>query len=464
MIKKYYSLRFEHDDAHNRKGVKKINADNPLSIGQTESCDIRIDNPCQYEDTVLAVIEKRPDGKGWKIIRTSPFREHEVRVNGTPVNYVHFLSNGDRIAFEGQRQELVFNIREDDQYTSNGIMTVSKRSGYHLSLLWMAILTLFLGFIGLRYLYNRPLTNAMIDEANRSVFQIIVDSVQLTVTQNDTTRVLCSETHIQNNTGTAFLTTDGDLVTARHCIEPWLNTSDNILTDTSNNNVPNHVKMALEAITRNIIAESQGDNTQWNLVSYCSIKKPDVCDSVLLSISSNDFVMDKSRDNVVQYGNYTQQYFWRSISVRPRRIDMMLGDIAYLPNAYETLPLIKNPFHIASKEEMRSICQKSNRSITVLGNGTQYDVKSKDVDVQQSRLKGSLSDSDFSEEGYPNIVISLDGTIAHGYSGGPVITRTGFFEFRVIGIVSVEDNHNNGRFYSVPVTEIERMKLKQKQQ
>lgn len=461
MIKKYYSLRFEHDDAHNRKGVKKINADNPLSIGQTESCDIRIDNPCQYEDTVLAVIEKRPDGKGWKIIRISPFREHEVRVNGTPVNYVHFLSNGDRIAFEGQRQELVFNVREDDQYASNDIVTIPQKRGYRLFLLLKAILTILLSFIVLQYLYNKLWIDNMIERAKQSVFQIIVDSVQLTVTRNDTTWVLCTDTHIEDNVGTAFLSSEGDLITARHCIEPWLSFSEGKLNDISTGDVKNYVKMALEAVTCNIVAESQDDDTRWNTVSYCSIKKPDG-DTVLLSISSNKFIMDKSRDNVVQYGNFTQQYFWRSISVRPRRIDMMLGDIAYLPNANDSLHCNKNLFHIATKEEMRSICQKSNRNIIVLGYGAQYDVKSKDVDVEQSRLKGSLNDSDFSEEGFPNIVISLDGTIVHGYSGGPVVTRTGFFEFRVIGIVSVEDNHNNGRFYSVPVTEIERMKSKQK--
>ena len=81
MTKKYYTLRYEHDDAFHKAGEKVFNDKNTLHIGQTESCDIRLSNSSQYEDAVIAIIEKRTDDKGWKLIRISPFTEHEVRVN-----------------------------------------------------------------------------------------------------------------------------------------------------------------------------------------------------------------------------------------------------------------------------------------------------------------------------------------------------------------------------------------------
>ncbi|MDY6417958.1 MAG: ribonuclease P protein component [Bacteroidales bacterium] len=49
---------------------------------------------------MLAVIIRNDDGEGWRIIRTSSYREHALRVNGTEVDYVQHLSDGDRIAFD----------------------------------------------------------------------------------------------------------------------------------------------------------------------------------------------------------------------------------------------------------------------------------------------------------------------------------------------------------------------------
>ena len=60
-------------------------------------------------------------------------------------------------------------------------------------------------------------------------------------------------------------------------------------------------------------------------------------------------------------------------------------------------------------------------------------------------------------DGYPNTVIAHDGNISHGFSGGPVMTRFGLFNWCVIGVVSVTDTGNSSWYYSVPISEIERM-------
>ena len=452
MTKKYYTLRYERDDAFHKAGEKVYNDKNTLHIGQTESCDIRLANSSQYEDAVIAIIEKRTDDKGWKLIRISPFKEHEVRVNGTPISHVHFLNDGDRIAFEGQRQELVFSIREDELYTSSGIVTMGKSSNRPMAV-WLTLITIAVLCFVLQQLYNRPMSEAMIESAKQSVFQIQVDSLKLMVCRGDSTLVL-DKASIDSEFGTAFLTTDGQLVTARHCIEPWLDFPKGTTKYIINDNTPKPVMMALEAVTNNIL---HGDSAQWRMVSYCSLRKPEINDSVLLNISSEDFIFDNSRDHIVECGDYEHQYFWRSIKVRPHRTDMMLGDIAYLPNATSLLRQ-KGTISLATKEEVKKLCRKSNRSLIIMGR-MKNEAEDKQIQSPKANLKLQLTEA-HCKDGYPNTMIAHDGNIDHGFSGGPVMTRQGFFGWRAVGVVSVSDKNNDNWYYSVPVSEIERMKNK----
>lgn len=465
MTKRYYSIRFERSDSYHQSGEQVLNADNPLRIGQTESCDIRLDNTSQYEDAVLAVIEKRSDNEGWKLVRLSPFKEHEVRVNGTPIDYVCFLNSGDRIAFEGQLQELSFDIRDDGQYNNEGIVSVQRGTTRPL-LAWLILLTVLLsGFVGYA-IYNSNMERHMIVQAKQSVFKIKVDSVSLIITQDGI--IIDQQTEpvydINGKTvvGTAFLTTDGKLVTARHCIQPWLNYTEEALSTPEMRT--SDMKMAMEAITRNILTEYGYDSVWCDIVTYCSLTKPEQSgDSVILVVSSSDFVLDDSRDEIMQCGDFSQQFFWHSITVRPRRIDMMLGDIAYLPNAQDLLPGYKGTIRPASKSEMYSLCKMPQLGIIFMGRTT-TDIGNQQVESSEAKMSASLSDTDFDEYGFPKIVLSHKGSITPGFSGGPVLARYGKFGWRAIGIVSVKDKHDSNRFYSVPVTEIERMTENQKRQ
>lgn len=452
MSKPYYTLRFERDDALHKAGDQVANADNTLRIGQTESCDIRLVNESQYEDTVIAVIEKRADDKGWKLISVSPYKEHEVRVNGTPINYVHFLSHGDRIAFAGQRQELTFNIREDGMYSSTGIVAMGKRSNRSV-IAWLVLISLVLVGFALLQLHSRPMSERMIESAKQSVFQIKVDSVQLVAHYGDSA-VVSRTAYLKDEYGTAFLTTDGSLVTARHCIEPWLNLPERTRLDTLCDATPQHIRMALEAVTRNIIAENEDCSTRWQMVSYCSLRKPEVNDSVLLRVTSTDFIMNDCHDHIMELGDYEHQYFWRSIKVRPHRTDMMLGDIAFIPDAASMLHQ-NGTIKMATKEEVTELCQKVNRDLIIVGRMSN-NTESKQLQAPNARLLLQITEANC-RDGYPDIVIAHDGNISHGFSGGPVMTRQGLFGWRVIGVVSVTDQNNDNWYYSVPISEIERM-------
>ena len=452
MTKKYYTLRFERDDAFHKANKQIANADNTLYIGQNESCDIRIANESQYEDAILAVIEKRPDDKGWKLISVSPYKEHEVRVNGTPINHVHFLSNGDRISFAGQRQELVFNIREDDMYTSSGIVAMGKRNNRSI-IAWLTLICAALIGILLLEFNTQSMSNRMINIAKQSVFQIKVDSVQLVAHYGDST-VICRTACLKKEYGTAFLTTDGNLVTARHCIEPWLNLPEGARLDTSCQATPLHIRLALEAVTRNVIAESEGDSTQWQMVSFCSLRKPEVSDSILLRVTSTEFVINDSRDHIMEFGDYEHQYFWRSIKVRPHRTDMMLGDIAFLPNAATSLNQV-GTIKMATKEEVTRLCQEVNRDLIIVGRMSN-DTENEQLQSPKAHLLLQITETNC-HDGFPDIVIAHDGNISNGFSGGPLMTRSGLFDWCVIGVVSVTDKENENWYYSVPISEIERM-------
>ncbi len=458
MKKRYYTLRFEYGDAYHKAGDRLMNADNALHIGQTEACEVKLPNTSQYEDAVLAVIEPREDGQGWKIIRTSPFKEHEVMLNGTPIEYVHHLEDGDHISFAGQRQELVFNIREDELYASKGIVAIGKKDNRSM-IVWLAIISLAVIAFVLHQLYHRPMSNRMIESAMQSVYQIKVDSMKLVRCEGENTYVKRTA-YLDNEVGTAFLATDGKatvLVTARHCIEPWLNLSDDIPMDTVSSRTPDYIKMALEASTRNIIAEYTGDSVRWKMVSYCSLRKPEVSDEVLMNLTSDQFILDNSRDHIMEYGDFNHQYFWRSLKVRPRRTDMMLGDIAYLPDATNLFQGQKAMISLASKEEMRAFCQTPNRSLRIMGR-TANQTGNRQIEALKAEIKTQMTSTDFTPEGYPNTVITHDGDLSRGFSGGPVLTRKGFFGCRVIGVVSVIDKSNDNWFYSVPISEIERMR------
>lgn len=453
MSKKYYTLRYERNDVYHKAGDRIANADNMLYIGQTDSCDIRIGNENQYEDAVFAVIEKRNDGKGWKLITISPYKEHEVRVNGIPVHHVCFLRNGDRISFVGQRQELTFNTHEDGMYMSSGVTLLGKRDN-RAFLAWQAVISLFLATFVLNHLYYRPMSGRMIESAKQSVFQIKVDSVKLLACHDDSI-ITCRTAKLTKEYGTAFLTTEGYLVTARHCIEPWLNLPNGTRLDTSCKATPLHIRMALEAVTRNVIAESKGDSVGWQVVSYCSLRKPEVNDSVLLRFTSSEFIINDSRDHIMEFGDFSHQYFWRSIKVRPHRTDMMLGDFAFLPHASELLNQT-GTIKMATKEEMLKLCQKVNRDLIIMGRSSN-NTESRQLQSLPAHLLLQITEANC-HDGYPNIVLAHDGDILPGFSGGPVMTRQGFFGWRVIGVVSVTDDNNDNWYYSVPISEIERMK------
>jgi hypothetical protein len=458
MTKSYYILRFEHSDALHKSGDRLYNAQEALYIGQTADCQVLLGNETQYEDAVYAVIVPRRDGEGWNIIRNTPYQEQEVRVNGVAIDYVHHLADGDRIAFANQRQELLFTVREDDDYQHAGIVLANRSVSRWL--IAAAIIVPVLLFVGLfTYIeYNKDkkqLTDDMLADAKLSVFQLMTDSVQLVAidpAQHDT--VVLGST-VWGVAGTAFLTADSLLVTARHCIEPWLNIADSLKLDTAHVE-PLPVRWALQAETHNTLED---DGTVWELICYCSIIRQDSTAQHIASVRSIDFVMEKDRDAVIELGDFEHLYYWRSITAKPRRVDMMLDDFAYMPVTTAIMEHPQGTIRLGRRQQLRQLCEQNNKTLTIVGFPESENVGAKDAEQSRDELKHRLL---FDDEGFPTTVLGHNGQIGHGYSGGPVLWRDGS-DWYAVGIVSVTDKKNKNRTYSVPVTEIERKKQKKEQ-
>ena len=447
MDDQYYTLSCCQDDAFNKRGKQIANCLTDLMIGQTEYCHLRIPNDTQYEDAELALVRKSTTAEGWILLSLSPYAEHDVTVNGNIISTLYPLKDGDVIGFVGQRQELRFRIHTDNQYKSSEIMIIESR----LSLRMIGMLLLFpilITVVAIEWLGNHgklgQLTADMVEDIRASVYQLKVDSIQyLSIKGTDTVVIDCCETDIAE---TAFFTIDSLLVTARHSIEPWLNVNERFLVDSSRT-APLYAQWALMAETHNQYEE---DSSKQQLISYCTLFRCDTVVTRVYSTRSSDFFMDKSRDVVLEIGDYDNLRFWRSISSRPRRIDMMMGDIAFQKIQVGTISGHTGTIRLAGEKQFKELWQLNNYPLSFWGFPKSEHVGGKQVEMAEGHLAKRFL---ISSDNQPLCPLYHDRKLSQGFSGGPVMVRLSDGCYAV-SVVSVTDKNNSERTYSIPVTEI----------
>lgn len=408
-----------------------------VAIGQTPGCDIRIPNTSRYEDVVMARIAPDKDANGWHIIKVGNF--YPVAVKGCDMNRVHYLSDGDIIEVSGR--QLRFNIREGEQTAPSvtHIHTAGKA-------LWgiSALVSVALFILGYLLYDNQRerISESMKAEIASSIYTTSVDSVQLICGDS----IVDSYVYTSSPTGTAFLTTDSLIVTARHCIQPWLNKvlPHEYSTLPQSSDWP--IEKALFAETENQLS----GNEKWRLVTFLTLTNED---GESFTISSDRFKIDTASDDIVELGSYSDPKYWRSISHRYSRRDMMLGDIAVAcADKAGTIA-------IADKAEIQKLLHDRGVRLTFAGhpessvNGSRLDFKTDELRLpveEMPECPGRL------------FMLAHEGGLTPGFSGGPVIVRNGT-GFVAVGVVSVVDERNGNRSYSVPTSEIEfRSRLKSK--
>lgn len=398
-------------------------------IGQTMGCDVRLPNDTQYEDIVLAKILPNRNNDGWHIVRSN--RYYPTAVNGNELNRVHYLNDGDIVEVQGQH--LRFNVKEGEQIAPS--VTHIHKEG---KAIWgiVAAICVILAFVSYQ-LYDSQrerITEEMKAEITSSVFTTRVDSLQLICRDS----VVETYTYASNPAGTAFLTTDSLIVTARHCIQPWLNM---VLP----HEYANISEMSEWPIEKALFAETENQlsgEDKWRIVSFVTLTDEY---GNTLSLSSDRFSMNFDADDIVEVGSYDEPEYWRSISHRYSRRDMMLGDIAVAKTDR------RGDIAVAYRADIKKLLNHRGVKLTFVGhpessvNGSLLDFKSDELRLpleEMAECQGRI------------FMIAHEGGLTPGFSGGPVIVRDGR-GFKAVGIVSVVDALNSSRSYSVPASEIE---------
>lgn len=436
--KRYFTLRYERGDGKHKAGEKVVAAEKVVRLGQQEDCDVRFDNPTDFADETFAVVRPSRDGAGWKLIVCS--ENFVTKVNGVRIEMIHSLADGDHIAFDGIRQELVFNVHEDNVYSpANETLHVSAPMSRKLIALLIAIPVL-LFVVGGLYIHHmntqEEVRNGVLDKAKGSVFQLSVNSAYLEmIVGRDTTCIDSFAYEGKGICGTAFLTTDSLIVTARHCIEPWLNDGDIMQTDDPRQLKSKVTRWALMAETYN---QTHSGDTLYKVVSVFSLYSGDKGETLEGRYRSDQFAYDSSRDDIIEKGDFTHEYYWRSLLRRHARKDMMLGDVATI-KVYRA-----GNIALADNAKMTELVQEHQR-LDFIGYPAYAEEGQEKSTGEVKRYRDASGEQD---------MIAHNGKLTYGYSGGPALVVNGT-EVYAVGVVSVTETVGD-RMYSVPVTEIKR--------
>lgn len=435
---RYYSLTAKSGCGTIHAGDRVCNSMKPLTIGQLPSSDIRLLCDDDMLPQSICIIRRDSDGGGWILAKQSDF--YSVRVNDTPVPYSCRLGDGDIIRIG--ELSLVFRIHSDGRYSeSQGILRA--RAG--LNAVQMAILCISLvAVLAVSIVYpvfreKRSVFSADEDRMIRSsIYKLSVCGIMLQVhtpaDREGEYRIVDSYCPESVSSGTCFFTTDGLCVTARHCVEPWLDYSawddDIILT-----NLPQDVYWAVIS-ERSRLEQS---DTLYRIVSECRVTDGD---SLICGFTSDMCSFNRTRDNIVHLGSDLLP--WRIIYPLYTRRDVELGDFAFVQTER------KGSLVLATDEYLSGLRETDESEIRVYG----FPRKNHGNRCEFQVASLAHRENDFREE---CLQLNVSGT--SGYSGSPVIEKKDG-KMTVIGIFSKIDDYDDSRhtFYAVPATEVSQFK------
>ena len=373
------------------------------------------------------------DGKSWRIVKRSQNIDINIIGKGL-VGYACRLTDGDVIQFDNHSMTLCFHSYYDNRYDEDE--NTSKKWPFVALTMVVLLAVMSTIFLFLRK-EEKDICETDIIPLQESICQIRVEAVQQilsVVGQKDS--IIRSKTIVDNApTGTAFLTTDGKIITARHCVEYWLGENLDLTTEISRMPEDDVLRWAIETETFNQKHKINGDSImQMNV--YFSIY--DSNNSMLKTYASTDSCVhiNKDKDGVFLMADFENDYYWRSIRPYFKNRKMAMGDILWIDDA-----TINGQVAIATAEEMSTITMGTKLMIcgypkTESGN--------KQMIPATGSIKSNLN---------PNTEnLFFESNINHGYSGGPVLMK-----YRdnivAIGVVSCVDSISSGLFkWAVPVS------------
>lgn len=446
--KKYYSLRFLGTNAFHQKGYVLKTTNKVLNIGETADCEIRFEAG-PFEPELYASIVENEDGGSWRLIQRSQYVKTQIAGSGG-IGYLQQLKDGDVISFDGQNMELEFHIHHDSNYSKSGIIIEqhsSKQLLYGIGAAIIAILfTLLYIILGT---HSDEIKNEDLKAFYSSIYITRVDSVQwIQIKGSDTTLVRPTKVmETSSPIGTAFLTTDGKLITARHCIEYWI--GENIdLTEEVENMWDDDIKR-WAILSETFIQEREKEDESQLLRVYFSVYNPQKPDEPAFCFCSTDpnVHINRYHDGILQLADFYHDYYWRTVRPYYSDLETELGDIVYID-----VPK-KGSIEMADSTTIAQLNQSSG--IAILGHPNNS--SGRKTTYAPGRITEDRCDS--LKRVSPNL--KFDANITYGFSGGPVFIRANG-KIVVAGVVSKIDTDNDIDKKAVPITEIRFMEEKER--
>lgn len=410
---KYYSLKYGGNVWRNREL--------DLIVGQCEDADLRLPSDPDREDEDYFVIRYLADTDGWCIVSLSD--NIGIRCDGVELALASELRDGSVIEVEGEIVK--FSLHGDSSYKyTEGIEMMPRRIKRYFLAFGIAILLLsgaIFAFAKIQFREKDVIDWKLPERMLSSVRKIQADSLFIQSRHNGEYVNIDSLALISS--GTCFVLSDGTLVTARHCIQPWLQYD---LKDT----------LDMDAVTSRIMtvetSRALGVDTTMR-----AVVKLEVDGRVYYS---SDFSFDTDRDIVFNAGTRNNVRMWRSLRPVFHHVDCELGDIAWLKDCG-----LEGNLEIASERHLSCLNEESDIAIIGFPEGD---------DGMNVRVKipGYILNVSHNPDGSVNRCLHHMDKSSRGVSGAPVIIRRNGRYF-VVSVLSRKDR-NGESSWSVPISEM----------
>ena len=428
--KHYISLRFKGGNAYNHNGKRLKLTERIVNIGETADCDVRYESEGLQPEYYASIIQNE-DGNSWRIVKRSQHLEITIVGKGK-TGYAHQLVDGDLIQFDNQQMALSFHTHYDNLYDEE-----EQKNIWQWGIVGMLGLVSFIAValsIGNR---QDMISNKDVEPLEESIYLVKVDSVRrMLITQNKEEWIPpTKQLEGEAPTGTAFLTRNGELISARHCVEYWIGSNLDLTTKVEELRKDDILRWAIETETFNQVHE---DDSIMQLKVFFSIF--DFMGNKKYSFASTDkqVHINRDKDGVFLLADFNQDYYWRSI--RPYFTDrqMELGDILWIDSIPET-----GKIEIANKEQINKT--KNGTKLMICGY-PMTGIGDKRMVCTEGVIRRNTSVE--SEN------LFFESNINHGFSGGPVFMKAGD-DIIAIGVVSRVDSISSGLYkWAVPITEV----------
>lgn len=428
-LKHYISLKFKGGNAYHQSAKRLKLTERTINIGETADCDVRYETDCEQPEYYASII-RNEDGKSWRIVKRSQHVDVSLAGKGS-IGYAHLLADGDIIQIDNQAMSLVFHSHYDDLYDAE-----DQQSAWQWTVTGIlglvAIIAVVLG-IGNK---QEVISIEDVEPLEESIYLIKVDSVRRLSAVDGKITVVPPTKILEGDapTGTAFITTDGKLISARHCVEYWIGANLDLTTKVNSLDDDDIVRWAIETETFNQTHDVDSAMLQvfFSFYDFMGNKK--------YSFDTTDkrVHINRENDGVFLLADFSQDSYWRTIKPYFTDRKMELGDILWIDSLKE-----KGKVKIASINQMEKV--KSGTKLMICGY-PQTGIGDKRMVSTEGTIRRPVSSNTEN--------LFFESNINHGFSGGPVLMKDDN-ELVVIGVVSRVDSISSGLYkWAVPITEV----------